>query len=172
MSKIEKLLEGVSTSLKEQTPSPAPIDTATGENSSSDKRIVLVLLIVMLMAICIGLLAYQTYLLRTKMINLEASTEISFLNELSQELPTIKEQALRCMESTREDVLGRMACMQEGVENRLKQYESAHHTSTRTESAVERANSLIHLSETPDHSTQQADARESSDTSDDDEPAN
>jgi hypothetical protein len=168
MSKIEKLLESVSTSLKEQTPSPAPMNTATGDNRSSDKRIVLVLVIVVLMAICIGLLAYQTYLLRTKMINIEASTEIRFLNELSQELPTIKEQAFRCMESTREDVLGRMACMQEGVEKQLKQHESAHSTSTPTESAIERANSLIHLSETLDHSTQPADGSERSDISDED----
>lgn len=87
-------------------------------------RWVLLTVIAMLVVVCMGLMAYQVYTMRIKMANMEASTEMQFLNELSQELPAIKDEALRCMGKTKRELMTHMATLHESVENQLSTLEA------------------------------------------------
>lgn len=78
----------------------------------------------LLVMVCMGLMAYQVYTMRIKMANMEASTEMRFLNELSQELPAIKDEAKRYMGKTKRELMSHMATLHQSVESQLSTLEA------------------------------------------------
>ena len=47
-----------------------------------------------------------------------------FLNELSQELPAIKDEAMRCMGKTKRELMAHMASLHQSVESQLSTLEA------------------------------------------------
>lgn len=114
-----------------KVPTPKPSNTPSRHKTmkapqprAPNMRWVLLTVIAMLVIVCMGLMAYQVYTMRIKMANMEASTEMRFLNELSQELPAIKDEAMRCMGKTKRELMSHMATLHQSVESQLSTLEA------------------------------------------------